>query len=147
MLKAFSRTLGGCCVVVLTACAASAPPPLPDDSLYQALGGQPGINRVVEGLLYRIADDKRIVHHFADTDILRLQEKLQEQLCVEAGGPCEYTGDSMAEVHAGFAITEADFNALVEDLIEAMTAEGISVRAQNRLLQRLAPMRGDIIYR
>ena len=102
---------------------------------------------MVEGLLYRIADDKRIVHHFADTDILRLQEKLQEQFCVEAGGPCEYTGDSMAEVHAGFAITESDFNALVEDLIAAMTAEGISVPAQNRLLQRLAPMRGDIIYR
>jgi hemoglobin len=147
MFKAFFRALCGCCVVVNLVACSTAPQPAPDDSLYQALGGQAGINRVVEGLLYRIADDKRIVHHFADTDILRLQEKLQEQFCVEAGGPCEYTGDSMAEVHAGFAITESDFNALVEDLIAAMTAEGISVPTQNRLLQRLAPMRGDIIYR
>lgn len=133
-------------VAAMSGCA-SAPQPSTDDTLYQAMGGQPGINRVVEGLLYRIADDERIVHHFAETDILRLQEKLQEQICVEAGGPCEYTGDSMVDVHAGFDITEADFNALVEDLIAAMDDEGLPVRVQNRLLQRLAPMRADIIYR
>ena len=121
----------------LAGCMTSAPPA--NDSLYQ--------DRVVEGLLYRIADDPRIVHHFADTDIARLQEKLQEQICVEAGGPCEYTGDSMEQVHAGFAINETDFNALVEDLIAAMDEEGIPVRVQNRLLQRLVPMRDDIIYR
>ena len=124
---------------------ASQPPE--NDSLYQALGEQAGINRVVEALLYRIADDVRTAHHFADTDIARLQEKLQEQFCVEAGGPCEYTGDSMADVHAGFDLTEADFNALVEDLIAAMEAERLPVTVQNRLLQRLAPMRADIIYR
>ncbi|WP_442908987.1 group I truncated hemoglobin [Halopseudomonas sp.] len=128
----------------LSGCASKAPA---DDSLYQAMGGQAGINRVVEGLLYRIADDQRIVRHFAETDIARLQEKLQEQICVEAGGPCVYSGDRMAQVHAGFDLTEADFNALVEDLIAAMENEGLPVPVQNRLLQRLAPMRGEIIYR
>tara|TARA_R110000868_G_scaffold101116_6_gene278450 strand:- start:3711 stop:4151 length:441 start_codon:yes stop_codon:yes gene_type:complete len=132
-------------VMGVASCATNTTPA--DDSLYQAMGEQAGINRVVEGLLYRIADDARIVHHFADTDILRLQEKLQEQICVEAGGPCEYTGDSMIDVHAGFDISQGDFNALVEDLIAAMDDEGLSVRVQNRLLKRLAPMRGDIIYR
>ena len=53
----------------------------------------------------------------------------------------------MADVHAGFDLTEADFNALVEDLIAAMEAERLPVTVQNRLLQRLAPMRADIIYR
>ena len=53
----------------------------------------------------------------------------------------------MEQVHAGFDINETDFNALVEDLIAAMDEEGIPVRVQNRLLQRLVPMRDDIIYR
>ncbi|WP_341706120.1 group 1 truncated hemoglobin [Halopseudomonas sp.] len=136
-----------CAALVLIGMAGCASQPPANDSLYHALGEQAGINRVVEGLLYRIADDQRIAHHFADTDIARLQEKLQEQFCVEAGGPCEYTGDSMAQVHAGFGFTEADFNALVEDLIAAMEAEQLPVTVQNRLLQRLAPMRADIIYR
>ena len=141
------RATAGVALVLfgLVGCAISPAPE--NDSLYQAMGGQAGINRVVEGLLYQIADDERIVHHFADTDIVRLQEKLQEQFCVEAGGPCVYSGDNMADVHAGFELTEADFNALVEDLIAAMEAEQLPVTVQNRLLQRLAPMRADIIYR
>ncbi|MEL0169145.1 MAG: group 1 truncated hemoglobin [Pseudomonadaceae bacterium] len=145
MLKKI-RAAAGSALLAFSVAGCVTPTPV-NDSLYQSLGGQAGINRVVEGLLYRIADDERIAHHFADTDIVRLQEKLQEQFCVEAGGPCEYTGDSMAEVHAGFELTEADFNALVEDLIAAMDAENLPVTVQNRLLQRLAPMRSDIIYR
>ena len=132
-------TLGGC---------AAQPAPAPaNDDLYRALGGEVGIGRIVEGMLINIADDERIVEHFVDADIDRLYEKLVEQLCAESGGPCEYTGDSMADSHAGMDITEGDFNALVENLVAAMDAENIPVTAQNRLLQRLAPMRGDIIYR
>ena len=70
-----------------------------------------------------------------------------EQLCVEAGGPCEYSGDSMEESHKGLNIDRSDFNALVEDLIDAMAAEGVAVPVQNRLLARLAAMRGQIIGR
>ena len=81
---------------------------------------------------------------FAETNT---RDKLVEQFCVEAGGPCEYTGDSMEESHKGLNISRADFNALVEDLIEAMEAEGVAVPVQNRLLARLAPMRGQIIER
>ena len=137
--------------LALTACAPHATQvPMAvqgSPSLYQQLGGLPGIERIVEGLLINISEDERIVHHFSETDIERLNEKLIEQICVESGGPCEYTGDSMRDSHAGFDISEADFNALVEDLIAAMEAEGVPVAAQNRLLARLAPMRGDIIYR
>lgn len=132
----------------LCACVPSESVQAPrDESLYQALGGQEGIARIVEGLLINIADDPRIVHHFAETDIDRLNEKLVEQFCVESGGPCDYTGDSMRDSHAGLNLHEGDFNALVEDLIKAMEAEGVPVTAQNRLLARLAPMRADIIYR
>lgn len=133
--------------LALTACQATATAPADDDSLYRALGGQPGIEQIVEGLLINIADNPLIVGHFADTDIDRLNQKLIEQLCFESGGPCEYTGDSMRDSHAGMHLTEADFNALVEDLIAAMQQLQVPLTAQNRLLARLAPMRRDIIYR
>ncbi|MFT6430921.1 MAG: hemoglobin [Halopseudomonas sp.] len=130
----------------LSAVQPSAAQPL-DDSLYLALGGKPGIGRIVEGLLINIANDDRIVDHFVDADIDRLYQKLVEQICLESGGPCEYTGDSMEDSHARMEITEADFNALVEGLIVAMDDEQVPVTAQNRLLSRLAVMRGAIIYR
>lgn len=133
--------------VLLLTLAACAQQPPKDDSLYRALGEQAGITRIVEGMLMNIARDGRIVRHFEKIDIVRLRDKLVEQFCVEAGGPCTYTGDSMEESHKGQRLTPSDFNALVENLQDAMDAEGVPVPAQNRLLARLAPMRAQVIDR
>ncbi|WP_208628972.1 group I truncated hemoglobin [Pseudomonas rhodesiae] len=132
-------------VLLLALLSACAQQPPKDDSLYRDLGAMPGITRIVEGMLLNIARDERIVERFRRIDIQRLRNKLIEQFCVEAGGPCTYTGDSMAESHKGQNVSRSDFNALVEDLIKAMDSEGIPVPTQNRLLARLAPMRGDVI--
>ncbi len=136
------RVLPVVLALLLSACAQQPPK---DDSLYRDLGALPGITRIVEGMLLNIARDDRIVERFRRVDIQRLRNKLIEQFCVEAGGPCTYTGDSMAESHKGQNVGRSDFNALVEDLIAAMDKEGIPVPVQNRLIARLAPMRGEVI--
>ncbi len=122
---------------------ASQPPT--NDRLYQELGGQAGITRIVEGMLLNIARDERIRHYFANVDIRRLHGLLIQKFCVDAGGPCRYQGASMAESHRGLNLQPADFNALVEDLQLAMQREGIPERVQNGLLARLAPQRGEVI--
>ena len=134
-------------LVVVLSLAACAQQPAKDDSLYRDLGEQAGITRIVEGMLLNIAGDARIVRHFENIDIERLRDKLVEQICVEAGGPCTYTGDSMEESHKGQNLTPSDFNALVENLQDAMTAQCVAIPAQNRLLARLAPMRAQVIDR
>jgi hemoglobin len=134
-------------LAVVLSLAACAQQPPKDDSLYRALGEQAGITRIVEGMLLNIAADTRIVRHFEKIDIVRLRDKLVEQFCVEAGGPCVYTGDSMEESHKGQNLTPSDYNALVENLQAAMTAQGVAIPAQNRLLARLAPMRAQVIDR
>ncbi|GFM65044.1 group 1 truncated hemoglobin [Pseudomonas cichorii] len=137
------RHLLMCLMIALLAGCAQQPPK--DDSLYQDLGQRAGIQRIVEGMLMNIARDDRIVERFKRIDIVRLRDKLVEQFCVEAGGPCQYTGSSMAESHKGQNLTRSDFNALVENLIDAMDTEKIPVSVQNRLIARLAPMRGEVI--
>ena len=134
-------------IALLLALSACAQQPPKDDSLYRALGEQAGIEAVVEGMLLKIASDTRIVQHFEDVDIQRLRDKLVEQFCMEAGGPCTYTGDSMEESHTGLDLTPSDFNALVENLQAAMTDQGVAITTQNLLLARLAPMREQIIDR
>jgi hemoglobin len=136
------RTLLLAVVLSLVACAQQPPK---DDSLYLALGQQAGITRIVEGMLLNIAADPRIVQHFESVDIVRLRNKLVEQICAEAGGPCTFTGDSMEESHKGQNLTPSDFNALVENLQDAMSAQSVDIPTQNRLLARLAPMRAQII--
>lgn len=130
--------------LVLTACAT---PSATDDSLYRSLGEQPGITRIVEGMLLNVARDERIVAHFQRVDIDLLRDRLVEKFCVIAGGPCVYKGETMEEGHKGLNLTRSDFNALVENLIDSMDAQGIPVPTQNRLIARLAPMRGQVIER
>jgi hemoglobin len=129
-------------LALLSACAVQ---PARDDSLYRALGEKPGITRIVEGMLIKVARDPRINVHFRNVEPTGLRDKLVEKFCVEAGGPCVYTGDSMAEAHKGQNIGKGEFNALVEDLIASMDANGVPVPVQNRLLARLAAQREDII--
>jgi hemoglobin len=128
--------------LLLAGCSHNSAP-----SLYQQLGGEAGIDAIADGLLYEIEHDKRIVHHFADTDIARFRRLLAEQLCQLSGGPCTYSGGSMAESHTGFNISLADFDALVGHLINVMQRQNISISAQNQLLALLAPMYQDISYR
>lgn len=127
----------------LSACA--APPPERGDDLYRALGERSGIEAIVEETLRVISRDTRIVSLFTDADISRVREKLVEQICNVSGGPCDYTGDPMDEVHADLDINETEFNAFVEDLQVAMERLSIPVSAQNRLLAHFAPMRDDIL--
>ena len=89
--------------------------------------------------------DPRTRPFFADADQRRVKAELIDQFCVILGGPCTYSGKSMKEAHAKLVINEAQFNALVEDLQKSMDKQGIPFRAQNKLLEKLAPMHREII--
>jgi hemoglobin len=117
----------------------------PDDSVYQAFGGQPGLVKLMDDFVPRLMADPRLQPFFKDTNLKNLKEQLVSQLCMVSGGPCRYAGADMKSVHADFEIRKGDFNALVEVLQQAMDAQGIAFMAQNRMLARLAPMHRDII--
>lgn len=120
--------------------------PVPhDDSLFLALGGEDGIHRFINDLVDRAIHDPRIAHQFEHTKPQGLKDSLAEQVCAISGGPCPYRGAKMKPAHADMGITKAEFLSLVEDLQDAMAADGVPFSAQNRLLALLAPMHRDII--
>lgn len=128
---------------MLTACSALGT----KGSLYEQLGKQQGIVQLTDAFIEEIQYDKKILPYFIETDIARFREKFIEQICMISGGPCQYTGDSMAEVHGGMNINEHHFNALVDDLILAMESLQLKTGTKNQLIHLLIPMRKDIIYR
>ncbi|MBB2486731.1 group 1 truncated hemoglobin [Mitsuaria sp. WAJ17] len=118
-----------------------------DDSLYSQLGGKPALELVVDGLLQRATQDARIKDFFKETNLKYLRTQLVDQLCAVTGGPCRYEGETMANAHAAMGLSQAHFNALVEDLQDAMDAAGLPFATQGRLLALLAPMHRDIVTR
>lgn len=130
----------GLVLMLLSACATTS-----QQSLYQALGGQAGVEALVDRVTDIAHNDERIGFLFEDTDFPYFKARLTEQICELSGGPCEYTGLDMVDAHSGMEITRAEFNYFVEDLQLAMDQVGLDVPTQNRLLGLLVPMHADVI--
>ena len=119
-------------------------------SLYDRLGGTPAIASVVDGFVANVAADARINKFFTrvakDTAAMReFKQKLVDQVCQGSGGPCTYTGKDMKTAHQGMGLTNADFDALVEDLVKALDSAGVPQKENDELLAILGPMRADIV--
>lgn len=114
-------------------------------SLYHALGSKEKIKPMVHLFVQKLVNDVRINKYFKDTNLKLLEEHLYEQICELAQGPCIYHGDPMYEVHKGLKLKQADFNALAEDLQDAMQEFNIKYSTQNKLIAKLAPMYRDIV--
>ena len=130
-------------VLVAAGCASTAAKP--ETSLYQRLGGIEAITAVVDDFVANVADDSRINARFANTDIPKLKRLLVEQICNGTGGPCTYTGRDMKTTHAGMGITDAEFDALVEDLVQALDKHKVPAAEKEELLGILGPMKTDIV--
>ncbi len=144
-MNRFTRTLCTLVTAWLLASGAQAQPTPGDDSLYQSIGGQSGLVRLMDDFMVRLLADTRMRPFFKDADQAALKKQLVLQFCEVSGGPCRRDGPTMKEAHDGMDITRGDFNALVEVLQDAMDAQGVPFAAQNRLLARLAPMHRDIV--
>jgi hemoglobin len=114
-------------------------------SLYDRLGGKPAITAVVDEFVGNVAKDGRINGRFATADIPRLKGHLVDQVCSATGGPCTYTGRDMKSTHAGMRISNAEFTALVEDLVAALNTYKVPAKEQQELLGLLGPMKSDIV--
>jgi hemoglobin len=116
-----------------------------EKSLYDRLGGKDSIQKVVTDFVGNVVADKRINKFFAKTDGKKLIGLLTDQVCEATGGPCKYKGKTMADAHKGMKITDADFNALVEDLKKSLDKFKVDAKSQTDLLTALGGMKGDIV--
>ena len=63
----------------------------------------------------------------------------------QTGGPIKYTGKSMKDAHKGMGITDADFNALVEDLVKSLDKFKVPEKEKGELLTTLASLKPQIV--
>ena len=101
-------------------------------SLFQRLGGSPGIATLVEDIVGMHMENPVIGARFRP--YLEMPEKLsaaKKHLCafLEAGsgGQAQYTGRTMRDAHRGMNISEAEYIAALDDILAGMrmVAEGV----------------------
>ena len=129
------------------------PPPPPTPSLYERLGKRDALQGIVEELMGNVLADKRISKAFdrdqKDKDRgKQLQTRLVGELCVVAGGgdECGYDGKSMKDAHQGMNITQAQWDAFMEDLSIAMKTRGVDDALAKELASKLEEQtKADIV--
>jgi hemoglobin len=136
---------------VLTGCmegtkSSPAKRPVP---LYDRLGGEKGIVSVVNDFVANVVADPNIKEkhkkHFMEGDVAGLKKKLVDQIGEATGGPQKYMGKNMKDAHQNLGISDADFDALVADLVKALDNNKVPKAEKDELLGMLAPMRKDIV--
>ncbi|HLW46757.1 MAG TPA: group 1 truncated hemoglobin [bacterium] len=138
------------CVMLVLATSAISSAATTQKSLYERLGGKTAITAVIDEFVARVGADKRINRFFAaavadPARMARLKTNLVTLVCQASGGPCKYTGKDMKTAHKGMAITNADFDALVQDLVGALNKFKVPAKEKSDLLALLGPMRPQIV--
>jgi len=139
---------------IVSACATTEPPP----SLYKQLtvvdstgtpqAGRAAIALMVDDFVANLVADPRVSARFTKLPpaaVAKLKSDLSDQLCEATGGPCSYLGRDMKTTHTGMGITEAEWNATVEDLVKALDKHKIGAKEQQEVLAILGPMKKDIV--
>jgi hemoglobin len=98
-----------------------------------------------DGFEERAGGDSRINQKFGRTNLQRLTKEFVDQLCQDTGGPCTYTGRDMTLAHTNMAVTSGEFDAFMEDLAATLNDFNVGKDEQNELLNKLTPMRGEIV--
>jgi hemoglobin len=129
-----------CALLLPTAVAYGAQP-----SLYDRIGGESKLKATVNEFVVIMESDDRINFTFANVDLDKFKRLLFEQICELAQGPCKYSGRDMQTSHVKLNITNAEFNALAEDLYLAFDRVHVPYRLQNKVVALLAPMQRDIV--
>jgi hemoglobin len=123
-------------------------------TLFDRLGGEPAITKVVDDFVAIAATDAR-VNFFrkgtpnewkpTDAQVAQFKKLLVQFIGNATGGPVKYEGRDMKTVHAGMKISAAEFGALAADLKSALTKNGVPEKEQAELLAIVSTTQKDIV--
>lgn len=134
-------------------------------SLYDRLGGAEGIRAIVDDFVVRAVADPRVnwerkgvrtggflrigrrnaEWQANDQNSTRLKKHLAQFLSLATGGPSQYDGRDIKDVHKGMRITNAEFDAAVGDLKATLDKLQVSTAEQKELLAIVESTRLQVV--
>lgn len=118
------------------------------ESLYEKLGGEEAISKVVD---YFYSDlvlkDETVNQFFQNTDMEKQRGHQTKFISFALGGPKQYTGKSMAKAHEGMNLQEEHFQAIATHLHDALAHFGVSEADIDTALTKVASLKDDILHK
>ncbi|MBO8172114.1 MAG: group 1 truncated hemoglobin [Bacillaceae bacterium] len=114
-------------------------------TLYERLGGQEAIAKVVDYFYDRILADDQVNHYFKNTDMNKQRRHQALFITYATGGPNQYPGLDMKKAHEGMGISDKDFDAIVNHLAAALKHFDVDDETIQEVAASLEPLRKDIV--
>lgn len=118
---------------------------MPEQTLYERLGGQTSITVVVEEFYERVLADDLVNGYFEDVDMQHQIAHQAQFITSVTGGPVEYTGEDMRTVHEGMGITKEEFDAIAGHLDAALAEFDVPAEDREAVLDEIASYEDAIV--
>ncbi len=110
-----------------------------ETSLYERLGATAGIEKLVKTIVGFHLDNPLIAKRYQplvdDPERMAAATRhLCDFLASGSGGPTQYTGRSMPDVHRGMNISGEEYLAAMDDIMRALDTHGIDERTRKDVL-------------
>lgn len=114
-------------------------------TVFDAIGGAPAVHAAVDDFYTRLLGDPALAPFFADVDLSKLRAHQRAFLAAALGGASLYDGRDMEAAHAGLAITDEDFDAVVAHLVETLSDLDVAPELIGEIGAKLTPLRAQIV--
>ncbi|MBW4562293.1 MAG: group 1 truncated hemoglobin [Mojavia pulchra JT2-VF2] len=114
-------------------------------TLYDKIGGQATIEKVVDDLHKRILADNSVNTFFAHTDMAKQRGHFIAFVSQLLEGPKQYAGRPMEKTHAGMSVQQQHFDAVAKHLSDAMITNGVSADDISAAMARVSNVKGAIL--
>jgi hemoglobin len=114
-------------------------------SLYDAVGREDGVRRVVQALYDRLFDDRMVGFLFDGKDKTRIVERQVAFTCAFFGGPNRYEGMPLPQAHAGLPLLPGHFDRRHHLLAEVLAAQGIDADVRDAWLRLDESLRSSVL--
>lgn len=123
---------------------------LMEKSLFERLGGRPGISTLVEDTvdahMKNPAISARFLPYLNEPERLaKIKEHTIDFFSVGSGGPAAYSGRDMASAHTGMNISPSEYMHAIDDIFSALDKQSIDDDTKKDVLAILWSLKGMII--
>ncbi|MCQ6275012.1 group 1 truncated hemoglobin [Bacillus sp. V3B] len=117
------------------------------ESIYEKVGGEEAISKVVDYFYELVLKDETVSHFFEHTDMEEQRSHQTKFISFALGGPKQYSGKSMEKAHEGMNLQTEHFQAIATHLHDALVHFGIEQSDIDTALTKVASLKGDILYK
>jgi hemoglobin len=114
-------------------------------SLYERLGGDKGARAITEDIWNNHSKNPIVNNRFVNSDPSYVKQKVFELIAASTGGSTKYTGKDMLTTHAGMNISDMEFNAVVDDVMNALEQNHVGKQEQNEMLAILWSVKDQVV--